>query len=99
APIPDRQAMVMAAIAGEPRFTLENCELWRSGPSYTIDTVRELQAAEPADWFLVIGQDQYANFHTWHEWRELLARVTLAVASRDGAAPQPDAARPHRGSR
>ena len=89
----------MAAIAGEPRFTLEYCELWRSGPSYTIDTVRELQAAESAEWFLVIGQDQYANFRTWHEWRELLARVTLAVASRDGVAPQPDAmlaAEPHR---
>jgi nicotinate-nucleotide adenylyltransferase len=99
APIPDRQAMVMAAIAGEPRFVLESCELWRSGPSYTIDTVHELQAGETADWFLIIGQDQYANLHTWHQWRELLPLVTLAVASRDGIAPQPNdalAAEPHR---
>jgi nicotinate-nucleotide adenylyltransferase len=99
APIPDRQAMVMAAIAGEPRFALESCELWRSGPSYTVDTVRELRAAELAQWFLVIGQDQYANFHTWHCWRDLLALVTLAVASRDDMAPQPSgalAAEPHR---
>ena len=99
ASVPDRQAMVMAAIAGEPRFVLEACELWRSGPSYTIDTVRELQDAEPADWFLVVGQDQYANLHTWHEWRELVRRVTLAVAARDGIEPQPSpplAAEPHR---
>jgi nicotinate-nucleotide adenylyltransferase len=100
APVPDRQAMVMAAIAGEPRFVLEPCELWRSGPSYMIDTVRELQAAQPAgEWFLVIGQDQYANLHTWHEWRELVQRVTLAVAARDGVDPQPAAelaAVPHR---
>ncbi len=99
APVADRQAMVTLAIAGEPRFTLESCELWRSGPSYTIDTVRELQAAEAAHWFLVIGQDQYANFHTWHEWRELAQRVTLAVASRDGMPPRPGhelAGQPHR---
>lgn len=100
APVPDRQAMVMAAIAGEPRFVLEPCELWRPGPSYMIDTVRELQAAEPdADWFLVIGQDQYANLHTWHEWRDLVKRVTLAVAARDGVDPTPSpelAAEPHR---
>jgi len=99
APIPDRQAMVALAIAGEPRFALESCELWRSGPSYTVDTVRELQAHESAAWFLVIGQDQYANFHTWHRWRELLALVTLAVASRDGIAPTPNEAlarEPHR---
>ena len=100
APVPDRQAMVMAAIAGEPRFALENCELWRSGPSYTIDTVRDLQDAEPdAEWFLVVGQDQYANLHTWRHWRELVQRVTLAVAARDGVEPQPApelAAEPHR---
>lgn len=100
APVPDRQAMVMAAIAGEPRFALESCELWRSGPSYTIDTVRELQGSEPeAEWVLVIGQDQYANLHTWHDWRELVRRVTLAVAARGGVRPQPApelAAEPHR---
>ncbi len=58
------------AIAGEPRFVLERCELERAGPSYTLDTVRELQQREPeAQWFLIIGQDQFANLHTWHGWR------------------------------
>ena len=45
-----------------------------------------LQAKEPeATWFLLIGQDQYAGFHTWHGWQELLERVTLAIANRPDA--------------
>lgn len=79
----DREAMVRLAIAGEPRFKLSRVELERSGPSYTVDTVRALQAARPgAQWFLVIGQDQYAGFHTWQGWQELLGLVTLAIADR-----------------
>jgi nicotinate-nucleotide adenylyltransferase len=80
-----REAMVKLAIEGEPRMRLERVELERAGPSYTLDTVRELQAREPgATWFLVIGQDQYAGLHTWNGWRELLGRVVLAVANRPG---------------
>ena len=81
-----REAMVRLAIDGVPRFVLDRCELERSGPSYTLDSVRTLQAKEPeATWFLVIGQDQYAGFHTWHGWQELLERVTLAIANRPDA--------------
>ncbi len=86
-----REAMLRLAIADEPRFTLSCCELERPGPSYTLTTVRELQAEEPdATWFLVIGQDQYAGFHTWLGWQELLTRVTLAVADRPDAASRAD---------
>jgi nicotinate-nucleotide adenylyltransferase len=87
----DRRAMIELAIADEPRFTLETSELDREGPSYSIDTLRELQAREDADWFFIIGQDQYANLHSWRDWREVLQRVTLAIASRDGALPTPGA--------
>jgi nicotinate-nucleotide adenylyltransferase len=87
-----RAAMVQLAIAGEPRFKLERCELDRADASYTLDTVRVLQSRTPhAQWFLVLGQDQYANLHTWHGWRELLDRVTLAVAARAGDEPQASA--------
>lgn len=86
-----RKAMVALAIADEPRFRLETCELDRAGPSYSIDTVRELDAVEHADWFLIIGQDQYANLHTWRDWPELLRRVTIAVASRNGQSPEASA--------
>ena len=48
-------------------------------------------AAEPgAQWFLIVGADQYAGLHTWRDWRELLSRVTLAVANRPGPMPAPD---------
>jgi nicotinate-nucleotide adenylyltransferase len=87
-----RVAMLRLALAGESRFRLERCELERAGPSYTLDTVRELQQREPgATWFLVVGQDQYANLHTWHGWQDLLALVTLAVAARPGAVQVTDA--------
>ncbi|HMC16913.1 MAG TPA: nicotinate-nicotinamide nucleotide adenylyltransferase, partial [Albitalea sp.] len=64
------------------------------------DTIETLQSETPdSDWFLIVGQDQYARLHTWHRWTALLARVTLAVACREGAAIQASpevAARPHR---
>jgi nicotinate-nucleotide adenylyltransferase len=96
----DRAAMLRLAIDGEPRMSIEKFELQRDRPSYTVDTVAALQAQQPdADWFLVIGQDQYAKFHTWHRWQDLLQRVTLAVAGRAGDPPRPSdelAAVPHR---
>lgn len=91
APAEHRAAMVSLAIGDNPAFVLERCELERSGPSYTLDTVTLLQQREshPAQWFLVIGQDQLRNFCTWHGWAELLQRVTLAVAGRAGTPVQP----------
>ena len=90
-----RAAMVGLAIGDNPAFVLERCEIERDGPSYTLDTVAELRRrdgqrhpGEPADWFLIIGQDQLANFATWHGWRDLLERVALAVAGRAGDAVQ-----------
>jgi len=88
APAADREAMVRLAIAGEPRFVLERCELRRRGNSFTLDTVRELRAAEPdVEWYLILGQDQYAGLHTWRDWRELVGIVTLAIANRPDAEP------------
>ncbi|HIV73231.1 MAG TPA: nicotinate (nicotinamide) nucleotide adenylyltransferase [Candidatus Aquabacterium excrementipullorum] len=92
-----RLAMVTLAIQDEPRFTVDSTEIRRDGPSYTLDTVRELQARDAgqadeqqaATWFLIIGQDQYANLPTWHGWRDLINRVTLAVACRGDQRPRP----------
>ena len=99
-PAQHREAMVRLAIDGEPRFVLDRIELDRAGPSYTLDTVRALQARESgAEWVLLIGADQYAGLHTWQDWRELLARVTLAVANRPGPHLPPHAEvlrHPHR---
>ena len=73
-----RVAMLRLLTNREPGFVLDERELARNGPSYTIDSVREVGAEAPdAEIFLVIGQDQYARFDTWHAWPELLARVVL----------------------
>ena len=83
-----REAMVRLAIDGERGFVLDRTELRRRGPSFTLDTVRELQAAPGAagsEWVLILGQDQYTGLHTWRDWRELLGLVTLAVARRPDA--------------
>lgn len=95
-----REAMVRLAIVGERGFVLERCELGRAGPSYTLQTVQQLQQGEPsAEWVLLIGADQYNNLHTWRGWPELLGLVTLAVAPRPGVVTHPDPAvarAPHR---
>lgn len=99
-PAEHRAALVALAVAGDPRHRICRLELEREGPSYTVETVRHLQDTEgPAEWFLIIGQDQYANFPTWRDWPELLQRVTLAVTARgDRAVATPEAFRhlPHR---
>lgn len=90
APAKHRAEMVALAISDNPAFVLEKCEVERPGPSYTLDTVKALQQRQsgPAQWFLIIGQDQLAGFCTWHGWLELLQRVTLAVAGRAGVPVQ-----------
>ncbi|MGE5451195.1 MAG: nicotinate-nucleotide adenylyltransferase [Acidobacteriota bacterium] len=87
-PAEHRVAMVRLATAHEPRFTVDTQEVERAGPSYTLDTVRALQAQAasesiPTQWYLIIGMDQYRNLPTWNGWQELLECVHLAVACRD----------------
>ena len=103
APAAHRIAMLAALLQGETGCVIDPRETRRSGATYTIDTVRELQQEHPpdnnSDWFFILGQDQYAGFDTWRDWPELLQRLTLAVAGRAGQAPQPPAALaalPHR---
>ncbi len=88
-PAIDREAMVRIAIEGHARFVLDRIELERPGPSYTLDTVRQLRRNEPdVDWVLILGRDQYDGLPTWHGFDELLGLVSLAVAERPGVAGQ-----------
>lgn len=86
-----RAAMVLAAIRGEPRFTLDLREVERPGPTYTIDTLRELRAALGDDLplVLIIGSDQFERLDTWREWNHLLDHAHLAVARRADAVLAP----------
>ncbi len=82
-----RFAMSRLAFSDVPRSLVDGRELRRHGPSYSIDTLRELQAEHPrASLYLVIGEDQAGSFARWHAWQDIAALATLAVAGRPGAA-------------
>lgn len=79
-----RLRMLQLATAGQPRFAISDVEVRRGGVSYTVDTVRELQAsgtlgARPG---LVVGDDLGDELFTWREAATLFAMVDLLVARR-----------------
>lgn len=85
APAGVRLAMVRAAVEGEDGFEVEDCELAREGPSFTIDTVRRLRERNPGDVFsYFIGDDNLAQLSTWKEIDELKRMVQFVVLSRGG---------------
>lgn len=92
APAEARLEMVRAAVDGDPRFEACDIELRRPGPSYTVDTLRELAALHPgAELVLLIGADNLREIPTWRDPEGILALARVAVLSRDGAGVPPDA--------
>jgi len=90
-PADDRLAMVRAAIAGNDAFTASRMELDRGGPSYTVDTLRDLRAARVAegrspDLALILSAEAFVELPTWHDPEGVLGLATLVVAPRDGFA-------------
>ncbi len=82
----DRVAMAQLAFADLPRVLVDTREVARSGPSYTVDTLRELRREFPdSELFLFIGQDQAQALTSWHEWEEVIAVAIICVAARADA--------------
>ncbi|MDR3312879.1 MAG: nicotinate (nicotinamide) nucleotide adenylyltransferase [Oscillospiraceae bacterium] len=82
----DRLRLCELTFAGDPRFAVSDLELRRAGVSYTMDTLREIQAQEPgAALFLLTGTDQLQRFTQWKDWRGILGLSTLCVLQRDAA--------------
>ena len=78
-----RRGMLAAALADEPSFSLEECDLHRAGPSFAIETVRELSGRWPdAEFFYLIGHDNVAKLPTWHSYGELRRAVQFVVFGR-----------------
>jgi nicotinate-nucleotide adenylyltransferase len=89
APAELRLRMIRAATAGNDLFGVDGRELARPGPSYTVDTLRELSAENPtAELFLLIGADILAELHRWHRIEEVAERARIAVMSRPEAPMQ-----------
>jgi nicotinate-nucleotide adenylyltransferase len=84
----DRLAMCRAAIEGRPRISALDLELRRPGPSYTLDTMRDLGAAHPGtQLWVVLGADAARQTSGWHEAAELLGTYHFVLVNRAGEAP------------
>jgi nicotinate-nucleotide adenylyltransferase len=85
-----RCEMLAAAIAGEDQFLLDECELHRAQPSYTIDTVQLMRERFPgAELFYLIGRDHLQKLDTWQRIDQLRQLVQFIVFNR-GAADSAD---------
>lgn len=83
-----RLRMLRAALAETPEFVIDTRELFRNGPSYSVDTLRELRAEQGATPLcLIVGQDAFNALDTWHCWRELVELAHIVVAHRPGWLP------------
>lgn len=82
----DRLAMVEAALAAEdPRLHASRMEIDRAGPSYTVDTLRQLQGQTPsAELFLIIGADALRDLPGWREPEAILGIAKLLAVPRPG---------------
>jgi nicotinate-nucleotide adenylyltransferase len=82
---PAGQRLAMARLAFEvvPNTTVDDRELHRGGPTYSVDTLRELRSEFPdSELFLLMGEDQAAGFTRWQAWQEVAALAVLCVAGR-----------------
>jgi len=80
-----RLEMVRVATQGQPGFSVDDCELRRKGPSYTIDTLATIHEEQPdVALGLIVGMDAFLGLTSWHRWNEILDFAHLVVAHRPG---------------
>jgi nicotinate-nucleotide adenylyltransferase len=78
-----RLAMAKLAFEGIPHVCVDEREVQRPGPTFTIDTLLALQAENPgAQLYLFIGADQFAAFRQWHRWEDILDVAIICIAAR-----------------
>jgi nicotinate-nucleotide adenylyltransferase len=71
--------------ADEPGMEVSDVEIVRGGPSYTVDTLREIHARAPEDALtFIVGGDMAQSLPTWREPEAVLSLATLAVCEREG---------------
>lgn len=83
-----RSRMVQLAIMDRPAFVLDDREIHRTSPCYTVDTLRELRKelgmVQPL--CLLMGGDAFLQLDTWHKWEQLFELAHIVVGSRPGYA-------------
>lgn len=80
-----RYLMTVVATASNPRFTVSRVDIDRPGPTYTIDTLRDLKKARPeADLFFITGADAMAQIMSWKDIGELWSLAHFVGVTRPG---------------
>jgi nicotinate-nucleotide adenylyltransferase len=80
-----RLEMVKVAVAGQAGFVVDDRELQRDGPSYSIDTLMSLREEFPQRSLgLIVGMDAFLGLSRWHRWRDILDVAHIIVAHRPG---------------
>jgi nicotinate-nucleotide adenylyltransferase len=82
----DRLAMLKLALAGEPRYRIDERELAPGASGYTVDTLKSLRAEMGAKtvFYFLMGADQFAKLASWHRPEELRKLAKIALFSRPG---------------
>ena len=84
-PAEHRYLMTVIATAANPRFEVSRVDIDRNGPTYTIDTLRELAALHPdADLYFITGADAMAALLTWQDHEELFKLAHFVGCTRPG---------------
>jgi nicotinate-nucleotide adenylyltransferase len=90
-PAEDRYLMTVVATASNPRFTVSRVDIDRDGPTYTIDTLRDLRAQRPDDQlYFITGADALADIFTWRSPEELFALAQFVGCTRPGHEMDPE---------
>ncbi len=80
-----RYLMTVIATADDPRFTVSRVDIDRAGPTYTVDTLRDLHVARPgAELFFITGADALGAILTWRDPHDVLALAHLVGVTRPG---------------
>jgi len=86
-PAEDRYLMTVIATASNPRFWVSRVDIDRKGPTYTIDTLRDLHAVMPdAELYFITGADALGDIFTWRDAEELFALAHFVGCTRPGYA-------------
>ncbi len=81
----DRFEMLRLALTGNPVLQATDIEMKRSGPSFTLDTLKDLEAAGGEEqYYLALGADAYREISTWHRPAEVITRAHIVVLTRPG---------------